>query len=70
MTENSMDFYIKIDACLFMYNMNCSLRCAAENFCVPRSTLHRFLHTEFKTYNNEIYHEILSQQKRRKHNRY
>ena len=64
------DFYNKAEACMFMYNENCSLRCAADNLGIPRSTLHRFLHTEFKTYHNEIYHEILSQQKKRKHNRY
>ena len=64
------DTNTKAEACLFMYNENCSLRCAADNFGIPRSTLHRFLHTEFKTEHNEIYHEIVSQQKKRKHNRY
>lgn len=60
----------KTEACLFMYNENCSLRCAADNFGVPRSTLHRFLHNNFRYSHLEIYHEILSQQKKRKHNRY
>lgn len=63
-------FDTKVEACLFMYNHNCSLRCAANNYGVPRSTLHRFLHTEFKTYCGWIYYEILAQQKKRKHNRY
>lgn len=64
------DTNTKVEACLFMYNENCSLRCAADNFGIPRSTLHRFLHNDFKLLHNEIYHEILSQQKKRKHNRY
>lgn len=64
------DTNTKAEACLYMYNENCSLRCAADNFAIPRSTLHRYLHNEFKLLHNEIYHEIISQQKKRKHNRY
>lgn len=64
------DFFDKEGACMFMYEENCSLRCAADNYGVPRSTLHRFLHNDFKLLHNEIYHEILAQQKKRKHNRY
>lgn len=64
------DFDNKVEACMFMYNNNCSLRCAADNFCISKSTLHRFFHTEFKKYYYWTYHDILAQQKKRKHNRY
>lgn len=45
--------------CEWMLSNKCSIRQAAEELCISRSTLHRFIHTYIRDYYDEEYRQIL-----------
>lgn len=50
----------------FMYNENVSIRKAADAYLISKTSLQRFIEDDVKELNNELYHEIKNQQKKRR----
>lgn len=57
--ENAWEMRKKIKMIVdWMIDNHPSLRQASEDLCIPKSTLHRWIHTYVKTYYPEEYSEI------------
>ena len=46
------------EICQYMLDFKCSIRQASQELCIPRSTLHKYIHTYIKTYYDEEYLQI------------
>lgn len=46
------------EICQYMLDYKCSIRQASQELCIPRSTLHNYIHSYVKTYYNEEYLQI------------
>lgn len=44
-----------LDACVYLVDNRCAIRCAASNCDVAKSTLHHYIHTKLKSISFELY---------------
>lgn len=48
-----------LDACLFLIDNKCTIRCAAANCSVTKSYLHFWIHRKLPNISNELYHVVV-----------
>lgn len=46
------------EICQYMLDYKCSIRQASQELCIPKSTLHNYIHSYVKTYYDEEYLQI------------
>lgn len=46
------------EICQYMLDYKCSIRQASQELCIPRSTLHNYIHSYIKNYYDEEYLQI------------
>ena len=46
------------EICQYMLDYKCSIRQASQELCIPKSTLHNYIHSYVKTYYDEEYVQI------------